>query len=341
MRLISAGNAALRSCEKISSVAPAVVGRGLAVDDKLLGPGLQIAGPTNFSQLLTLPSPRFEAGGWSKREGRSIILIFVALILLTGCNPQRFFYYPNNVLYQDPDRLGIRNQVVHYPSLNGKTLYAVYFPAEGTPKGTVVHFHGNFGNVSNHFPLALFLVKRGFDVISFDYEGYGASEGSPSPDRMIEDGIASVRYAQEHLRNPKGSVFIFGQSLGAAVSIVVMAKEPEVKAAVLESPFASYRSQGSDVVRRHWLTWPLYLLVPFLNHKDDPIRFIGRIAPRPLFLIHGDADRIVSVKMSQRLYAAAKEPKQLWIVPGAGHLRAHHEQRETYEKRISDFFESS
>src|SRR5580704_2585746 len=135
------------------------------------------------------------------------------LLVLSACVPQRFFYYPNRVLYVDPDRIGLHPELVRYPSLNGKELTALYFKTDQKPKGTIVHFHGNFGNVSNHFPLALFLLKNGFDVLAFDYEGYGASAGKPTPKNLVDDGIASVRYAQAHLRDPATGVAVFGQSL--------------------------------------------------------------------------------------------------------------------------------
>jgi len=259
-------------------------------------------------------------------------------LFLAGCSPNRFFYYPNRVLYVDPDQMGIPAQVVHFPSLNGKTLYALFLPTKQTPRGTIVHFHGNFGNVSNHFPLALFLTKAGFDVLAVDYQGYGASEGQPTPKNVIEDGIAAVRYAQTHLRDPKTGVCVFGQSLGGAVGIVVTAKEPEVKAAVIEASFTGYRAMGWAAMSRHILTWPMLVLTPFLSYAYDPVKFIAEISPRPLLLIHGDADRIVPVVMSRRLFAAAREPKTLWIVPGAGHLECGQVAGKSYQERISDFF---
>ncbi|HVO32968.1 MAG TPA: alpha/beta hydrolase [Elusimicrobiota bacterium] len=273
-----------------------------------------------------------------KRAGGIAILVLIGLMPL-GCSPFNFFYYPNRRLYNDPDRLGIKNQTVSYPSLNGRTLYAVFFPADQKPKGTIVHFHGNFGNVSNHFPLALFLTRRGYDVLSFDYEGYGASEGRPTPDRTIADGIASVRYARDHVRTPGAGVAIFAQSLGGAIGIVVAAREPEVRGAVIEAAFSSYRRMGEVAMKRHFITWPLLALAPFIGRVDDPLRWISHIAPRPVLLIHGDQDAIVPVGMSKELFAAARDPKQLWIVPGAGHLEVHRVAGSEYENRIADFFD--
>lgn len=263
----------------------------------------------------------------------------VLLLGLVGCSPTRFFYYPNRTLYVDPDKVGLHPELVQYSSLDGKLLTALYFKTDQTPKGTIVHFHGNYGNVSNHFPLSLFLLKYGFDVLAFDYEGYGASEGRPTPKNLVDDGIASVRYAQVHLRGPAAGVAVFGQSLGGAAAVVVAAEEPLVKAALIEAAFTGYADMARAALKRNILTWPLYPFAPlFMNHTYDPIRFVGRISPRPVFFIHGDQDRIVPVQMSKVLYEKAGEPKKLWIISGAGHLEAHRKAGADYEKAAADFF---
>src|SRR5262249_34730 len=146
------------------------------------------------------------------------------------------------VLYSDPQHAGIVYSMLEIPSKNGKILSAILFQTKEKPLGTVVHFHGNFGNVSNHYTQSYFLVNHGFDVVIFDYQGYGGSKSKSTAEGTVEDGQGVVRYAREHLRDPSTGVYIFGQSLGAAVGIVVAAKEPYVRAAVFETPFSSYRS---------------------------------------------------------------------------------------------------
>lgn len=260
-------------------------------------------------------------------------------LLLAGCSPQQFFYYPNRHLYVDPDKTGLHPELVQYPSTDGKILTALFFKTDKKPKGTIVHFHGNFGNISNHFPLSLFLLKHGFDVLAFDYEGYGASEGRPSPKHLVEDGIASVRYAESHLRDPATGVAVFGQSLGGSTAIVVTAQEPLVKGAVIEAAFTGHAAMARVVLGRHILTWPLYPFFPlFMNRSYDAIRFVDKISPRPVFFIHGDKDTIVPVDMSKELFEKAKEPKKLWIVSGAGHLQPHQVVGVKYENAVADFF---
>jgi len=262
----------------------------------------------------------------------------VILFGLTGCSPQSFFYYPNRVLYSDPAKHGIAYKLVEYKSLNGKTLYGVLFQTKEKPIGIVVFFHGNYGNVSNHYSQCEFLEQHGFDVLIFDYEGYGGSEGHPTPKTTVEDGIATVHYARDHGRSALKNVAVFGQSLGGAIALLVAAKETWIKGAVIESTFTSYRAQARYVLGRHIWTWPLYPVFPlFLGSSNDPIRFVASISPRPVLLIHGDKDTIVPVSMSRKLFEAAKEPKKLWIIPGAGHLSCRFVAGKEYEREIVDF----
>ncbi len=261
---------------------------------------------------------------------------------LAGCSIHGFYYYPNRKLYTDPANLGMPYEMVTYPSRNGKKLYAILFEAKEKPAGIVVHFHGNFGNVSNHFLESQFLTRYGFDVLVFDYQGYGASEGRPTPKRTVEDGIATVRLAQSRNRNPAGGVVLFGQSLGGAVAAVVAAKEPSVKGAVIESAFNSYRAIARDVIKRSVFTWPLYPIYPLLvSRAYDPEDYVGKISPRPILFIHGDQDTIVPVWTSRKLFEKASEPKRLWIIEGANHLGCRRAGGKKYETTLAAFFKEA
>lgn len=274
------------------------------------------------------------------RPRSRIPLLTILLLLLAACGVERVFYYPNRVLYVNPDKIGLAYSLVNYPSVNGKMLSALYFPAAGPAKGTIVHFHGNFANVSNHFPASYFLVQRGFNVLVFDYQGYGASEGKPNRKRTIEDGQASVRWALSQSTIPVG---IFGQSLGAAVATVVASQEPEVRAVVLESCFTTYRAAAAHAMKQNVLTWPFAWVFPplFVRRQWDPCESVGKIAPRPTFFISGTTDHIVPSWMSEKLFNQAKEPKRLWLIPNADHMECRHKAGKAYEATVAAFFENA
>jgi uncharacterized protein len=269
--------------------------------------------------------------------------LFLTALLLSGCAAQSIFYFPNKFLYVDPRLVGVEVEPVTYPSRNGKKLTGFLFRTPGEPLGTVVHFHGNGNNATDHFPLVLFLAKRGFDLLVFDYQGYGLSEGKPTPAGTVEDGLASVQYALDRSRPSSRGVVLLGQSLGAAVAAVVAAEDPRVKGVVLEAGFSTYRSITGRVMRKSVVLWPLSFVFPPLFVRDGyaPVRHVGRIAPRPVLIIHGDGDKVVPVKMAGKLFEAAGEPKSLWIVKGAGHLLCRSVGGKAYEDRVAGFFDEA
>jgi hypothetical protein len=143
-------------------------------------------------------------------------------------------------------------------------------------------------------------------------------------------------------RNPDGGVVVLGQSLGGAIAIPVVAKEKFIKGAVIEAAYPSYRTIARDVLARSVILWILYPFYPFMiSKKYDPVRFLAEIPPRPLFFIHGTADKVVPVKMTKMLYKKAREPKTIWIVEGAKHTGVRSIKRAEYERRVAEFFEAA
>ena len=121
-------------------------------------------------------------------------------------------------------------------------------------------------------------------------------------------------------------MIVFGQSLGGSLAITALAASPlrhQVRALVIEGAFTSYRALAREKLADFWLTWPLQ--APLALTIDDsyrPIDVIGELAPLPLLIVHGEADRVVPPDHAVALYEAARPPKTLWLVPGAGHIAA-------------------
>ena len=128
--------------------------------------------------------------------------------------------------------------------------------------------------------------------------------------------------------------------MGGGVGRVGGRGDPQVKAVVLEAGFTTYKKIMGSVMRRGVLTWPFSFFVPSLIAPAgfEPQEFVASISPRPVLFIHGDRDKIVPVEMSRQLFERALEPKQLLIVPGAGHLECRTAMQGKYEHEIADFF---
>lgn len=184
-----------------------------------------------------------------------------------------------------------------------------------------------------------------------DLRGHGESEGRTGSLGYHEVGDlrAAVEWLFAQGKVPEGRLGIYGYSMGAGIAILAAVAEPRIRAVVADSAFAD----GRETVTR-WLRFSLPLpRFPVLwatiwwaerrlgcdYSAVSPERTIGRVSPRPVFLIHGELDEVLPVTNSRRLYAAAGEPKELWTVPKAGHVGALDEAGESYRTRVTGFLE--
>ncbi len=137
--------------------------------------------------------------------------------------------------------------------------------------------------------------------------------------------------------------------MGAAVAIMASARAQEVEAIVADSAFATHRSVLAYAVRRtlhlpfiifDWMTdLLLWLRAGYHFDQVEPLRDIGRLAPRPILIIHGMKDTIVDPKDASLLYEAAGDPKELWLLPNVEHCGAYFEDRAVYVNKMVEFFD--
>lgn len=260
--------------------------------------------------------------------------------MLLGLNC--LFYYPNQKIYYTPDRFGLRYDDVRFPARDGTDLHGWYLYAEGKPRGTIIHFHGNAANISNHLPLVYWLPAEGYNVLMFDYRGFGKSAGKPTRKGTVADGHGAVDYVQSRPDNQSLPLLAYGQSIGGAIATVVVAERKEVAGLIIETAFDDYRKIASDhLSRKIGLRWLANLVVAAtISNDNQPIESIANIAPRPVFSIIAAADQICFPQRGQALHAAAAEPKTEWLVPDAQHLAIELAAGDELRKRILAFFDS-
>ena len=243
------------------------------------------------------------------------------------------FFYPDREDLGSPEFRGARYEGVTFPSLDGKRRLAGFFLTAAAPaKGTVVHCHGNAGNVTAHYPLMMFLVDAGYNVLAFDYAGFGWSEGKPSPDGIVDDTLAALAYVRGRPDVDANRLVLFGQSLGGCAAAAAMARDPGVSALILEGAFSTYRAMAFET----GLGRMLFFITPFVIPNTGPLQDLPAVAPRPVLILHGEADDVVPAKFARVLYEAAKEPKSLVLLKGFRHLEGAEASPE-YRERILDF----
>lgn len=260
-----------------------------------------------------------------------------------------FFYYPNRHIYARPEQTGLRYERVSFVASDGPRLKGWFFPAvshgsaDGAARGTVLHLHGNAGNITGHFEHVAWLPAAGWNVLCFDYRGYGRSQGRTTREGTIRDAHAALDYllARPDV-DPRGIVAL-GQSLGGAIGIVLAAERQEIRALATDGAFDSYRRIASCHIRQNPLLLCVAWWVPsvLMGKSHDPVDCIGRIAPRPVLIIHGTEDAIVPVDMARRLFDAAGEPRHIWLVDGADHYDPLREHGDEGRARLLAFFDQA
>lgn len=221
-------------------------------------------------------------------------------------------YFPVRALEATPQAVGLVYEDVWFQSTDGLTLHGWLVPAPEA-RFTVVWFHGNAGNISHRVHNIGYLHRLlRTNVFIFDYRGYGQSHGnrfSLSEQATYRDGEGALAYLRSRQDLSRTRMVYFGRSLGAAVAVELARRDPPA-GLILETTFSTLK----DVARVHYPFVPLF----FLQTKYETIRKLPEIHIPVLFL-HGDRDEVVPLEQAERLYAAANEPKKLYVIHGAHH----------------------
>jgi hypothetical protein len=280
---------------------------------------------------------------------QKIVGLFSLIILFSSCS--HVFYQPTPYFYSDPvTQFGVNVENIYFPSLDGTELHAWYMKSPKSPKsqkskGLVVFFHGNAENLTSHYRALVWMLPLGYDLLIFDYRGYGRSKGDPDQAGVYMDAIAALRYARNlQLKNNIPKFIVYGQSLGGIVAmraIFDFLDRDKINLVVMDSTFSSYQNIAFDKLTDHWYLYPFsplaYLLV---SDKMESQSYISKL-DRPLLVIHGEADGIIPPKFGQKIYdlAPSSLPKWIWRVPQAGHIESLSMKNGEYKKKLVDLIE--
>lgn len=235
-----------------------------------------------------------------KRLAILLAVGYAALVILGGC-ADHLLFQPHPSSYQDaPDIIKIR-------TADGETLSAQQF-LNPRARYTILYSHGNAEDLGDCFPLYEQLRHLGFNVLAYDYRGYGTSTGTPSEEGSYRDIEAAYEYLVNHLHVPPSRIVLLGRSVGGGPSTDLAVRKP-VAGLVLESTFTSaFRIP----LRFRFLWWD----------KFDNLEKVARLRC-PLLVIHGRSDGVISCWHGEKLYEAAPQPKRCLWVEGAGHNDVH------------------
>jgi fermentation-respiration switch protein FrsA (DUF1100 family) len=247
--------------------------------------------------------------------------LLLASLWLAGCSG--LLFYPEPGLPITPARAGLEYRDIELRAADGTRLHAWWLPAKAgvRVKGTVLHLHGNGGNLAWHLGGVHWLPEQGYQVLMLDYRGYGLSEGKPRLPEIYQDIDAAFAWLEQAPQVQGLPLLVLGQSLGGALAVHYLAEHPErrsgVQAMALDGVPASYRDVARHALSSSWLTWPLQVPLSWLvPDGDSAIHRIDRLAGLPLLIYHSVDDTIVPLSNGQRLYQAARPPRAFQATRG-------------------------
>ena len=240
---------------------------------------------------------------------RIAVAVYIGLCLVVVIKQGRYVYYPKRDIATTPAYIGLAFDELRLRTTDGETISAWCVPAEEDTRRTVVFCHGNACNIGDLVYTAEWLRGMGWNVLLFDYRGYGESTGKPDEEGTYRDIQAAWDYLMAERGLPAKDVVLFGRSLGGAVATWLAAKE-EVAGLVLESTFSS----GPDMAHTMFPFLPARLLCRFKYDTESRVGSVGC----PVMVAHSPEDATIPFAQGQAVFDAAAGPKE-FVRLGGGH----------------------
>jgi fermentation-respiration switch protein FrsA (DUF1100 family) len=241
------------------------------------------------------------------------LVVVVSAIYVTGLAV--LFFAQRALIFPIPQTARTPPEAVGFPeaeeqlltTADGEKIIIWHVPAK-PGHAVVIYFPGNGDFLAGSVGRFRGLTSDGTGLVAVSYRGYAGSSGQPSERGLLQDAAAA--YAFTAARYSTDRIVVRGFSLGSGVAVALAAGQPVGKL-ILEAPYTSI----ADVAAARFPIVPVRWLL------RDPFRSDERIArvTAPLLIMHGGRDPTISIKMGERLFALARQPKQLVRFPEGAH----------------------
>ncbi|GKZ88138.1 hypothetical protein AnigIFM59636_007098 [Aspergillus niger] len=241
---------------------------------------------------------------------------------------QNELIYPRNVPVNartnvpKPQQFGITDyEDLQIPTPDGESLHALFIRPSRKRIGqniTVLMFHGNAGNIGHRIPIAKVLQDvLGCNVLMVEYRGYGLSTGTPDETGLKVDAQTGLEYIQQRPETRDSKIVVYGQSLGGAVAINLVANNQAngaIAGLILENTFLSIRKLIPTVFP------PARYLARFCHQYWTSEDILPKITQVPILFLSGLKDEIVPPSNMTQLFAICKSDRKVWrTLPNGGH----------------------
>jgi len=252
---------------------------------------------------------------------------------------------PHRTIGAVPADFPTNTQSIIFPARDGLKLSGWFVPCENSTKAVVL-LHGHAGSRRQMLARVMPFHDAGYAILLYDARGHGLSEGNKVSAGYFEtaDLLGALDYLRSHDLKEFGCL---GESQGGATILLAAEKlPPDVRWAIIESTYPTMRDALDRRFRRYtllpgWLAGAMFM--PFAERRlglsidqISPISHIENLRC-PVFVLGGTDDLHTLPQSTQAIFAAAKAPKELWLVSGAAHVDLYGFAQQEYIRRILAF----
>jgi hypothetical protein len=256
------------------------------------------------------------------------------ILLLLVCTTAISCSFNHAFFKRQPSEIDIPDSVyVEYFSIKNssdKKISAALFKPLGEVKATVFMIKGNSGDISKWYDIISIMLRNGYQVFTYDFEGMGESEGRATHKNVLTDSQLLLKNIRKRDDVKGKKLILWGFSFGGNLAVKLAVNNPGVfDLMVIEGAFSSQRSV--TIKRLPWIAKPLAV---FSAHSPYPSkRIISDIKRLPVIVVHSVEDKQIPFSMGTQLFKAANEPKLFFEILGE-HCNGLKDYEEEYFQKV-------
>ena len=245
-----------------------------------------------------------------KRITKIIFILLFGFTLISGLlyfSQEKIIFHPEQLANNYKFQFDQSFEELNFKTPDNKILNGLLFKSDSS-KGLIFYLHGNAGSLKSWGQISNAYLQLHFDVLMFDYRGFGKSEGEiNSQNQLFED--VQIVYDEIKKKYPENKIIILGYSIGTGPA-AKLASTNKPRLLILQAPYYSL----IDMMNYNYPYLPTFLL----KYKLETYKYI-QDCKIPIIIFHGDQDNVIYYNSSVRLRKLAKSTDTLITLSGHGH----------------------
>lgn len=268
--------------------------------------------------------------------GAKFIALMFSVLSLQGCANSTFF---------SPSKSAELNPEVRWlASQSGNDIAYLWLPTNhAIAKGAVIHFHGNSGHMEETKEKVDWLTEHGYDVMVFDYSGFGHSSGQVGDKAAYQDATSILHYIEALKAKSDIPVYTVATSTGGNIFLRAWADHPiEIDGIIIDSSFTSYVDTAEHVVEQG-LFGELYSWMVHVVMRDDYAanQVADTLPIAPSLVLHCEQDKVVPIEFGEGIYHQLEGEKEFWRLTECKHARGLTTEYPEYQARLVNWLQKT